>query len=98
MTFATCRSAFDGMHPRYTHTPPGFGSVSARTTCRPRSAARKAPAYPPGPPPTTTSWVEIMEGLVGLVGRVGLMSLVGRIGLVGRVGLVGCVGLVGRVD
>src|SRR2546430_11600643 len=50
------------MHPRYTHTPPGFGSVSTRTTWRPRSAARNAPAYPPGPPPTTTSCVEIMTG------------------------------------
>src|ERR1700758_238199 len=53
MTLATCRSALDGMQPRYTQTPPGLSSGSTSATVRPRSAARNAAAYPPGPPPTT---------------------------------------------
>src|ERR1035438_1494285 len=41
------------MQPRYRHTPPGFNSGSMSVTVMPRSAARNAAAYPPGPPPTT---------------------------------------------
>src|SRR6476659_6066496 len=63
------------MQPRYTQTPPGLTSGSTSATLRPRSAARNAAAYPPGPAPTTTSWTEVIRGLVrqvALVGRVGL--------------------------
>src|ERR1700730_17561234 len=41
------------MQPRYKQTPPGFASGSISVTLMPRSAARNAAAYPPGPPPTT---------------------------------------------
>src|SRR5215471_17506770 len=41
------------MHPRYRQTPPGFTSGSTSVTLMPRSAARNAAAYPPGPPPMT---------------------------------------------
>src|SRR6478736_7696491 len=61
MTFATWSSAFDGMHPRYTHTPPGLASGSTSAVLSPRSAARNAAAYPPGPPPITTTCTSIME-------------------------------------
>ncbi len=57
MTLATCRSALDGMHPRNRQVPPSFPSASTRTTSIPSSAARNAAAYPPGPPPITTSCV-----------------------------------------
>src|SRR6266850_5786773 len=53
MSLATCSSALEGMQPRYRQTPPGLVSGSTRVTVMPRSAARKAAAYPPGPPPTT---------------------------------------------
>src|SRR5579864_8020849 len=53
MSAATCSRALDGMHPRYRHTPPGFCSRSISVTFIPRSAARNAAAYPPGPPPIT---------------------------------------------
>ena len=43
-SFATCRSALDGMQPRYTQTPPGLSSGSMRAVLRPRSAARNAAA------------------------------------------------------
>src|SRR5712691_2125871 len=61
MRFATCSSAFDGMQPRYTQTPPGFASGSTSATLSPRSAPRNAAAYPPGPPPTTTSWTDVIS-------------------------------------
>src|ERR1700719_3002109 len=48
---ATCSRALDGMQPRYRQTPPGFTSGSINVTFMPRSAARNAAAYPPGPPP-----------------------------------------------
>ena len=41
-TFATCSSAFDGMQPRYRHTPPGSAASSINITGIPRSAARNA--------------------------------------------------------
>src|SRR5262245_5121060 len=47
-------SALDGMHPTWRHSPPSALRVSTSTVSRPRSAARKAAAYPPGPPPSTT--------------------------------------------
>ena len=56
-TLATCNSAFDGMHPRYKQTPPGLAASSINVTFSPRSAARNAAAYPPGPPPITASCV-----------------------------------------
>src|SRR5258707_9836964 len=49
------------MQPRYTQTPPGFSSGSTSAVLRPRSAARNAAAYPPGPAPMTTTWVEVMR-------------------------------------
>ena len=54
MTFEMWSNAFDGIHPRFKQTPPKVGSLSIRMTCFPRSAARKAAAYPPGPAPITT--------------------------------------------
>ena len=54
-SFATCRRALDGMQPRYRQTPPGFTSGSINVTFMPRSAARNAAAYPPGPPPITAT-------------------------------------------
>src|SRR6266850_248884 len=55
MSLATCSSALEGMQPRYRHTPPGLISGSMRVTFMPRSAARNAAAYPPGPPPITAT-------------------------------------------
>ncbi len=54
-SLATCRRDFDGMQPRYRQTPPGFTSGSINVTFMPRSAARNAAAYPPGPPPITAT-------------------------------------------
>src|SRR5258708_7865707 len=54
-SLATCSRALDGMQPRYRQTPPGFTSGSISVTFMPRSAARKAAAYPPGPPPITAT-------------------------------------------
>src|SRR5262245_1000344 len=69
MSFATCRSALDGIQPRYTHTPPGFTSGSMSAVLRPRSAARNAAAYPPGPPPTTATCTVIIVGQEGQEGK-----------------------------
>src|SRR5205823_10367229 len=63
-TRAACSSALDGMHPRYRHTPPGLGSGSIKVTFMPRSAARNAAAYPPGPPPITASCVVFALSLI----------------------------------
>src|SRR6516164_2315993 len=52
------------MQPRYRQTPPGFNSGSIRKTCRPKSAARNAAAYPPGPPPITASCVSFVSSLM----------------------------------
>ena len=54
-SLATCSRALDGMQPRYRQTPPGFASGSISVTFMPRSAARNAAAYPPGPPPITAT-------------------------------------------
>ena len=54
MSSAVCNSALEGMHPTLRHTPPKFWCFSIRHTRCPRSAARKAVAYPPGPAPITT--------------------------------------------
>ena len=54
-SLATCSKAFEGMQPRYRQTPPGFTSGSISVTFMPRSAARNAAAYPPGPPPITAT-------------------------------------------
>ena len=42
ITLAACSSALEGMQPTLRQTPPRVGQRSTRTTCRPRSAARKA--------------------------------------------------------
>ena len=55
ITLAACSRALEGMQPRYKHTPPGYVSGSIKDTFIPRSAARNAAAYPPGPAPITTS-------------------------------------------
>src|SRR5262245_45666333 len=47
--------ALEGMQPRMRHVPPSRLSFSMRTTSLPRSAARNAAAYPPTPPPITTT-------------------------------------------
>jgi hypothetical protein len=51
---AACRSALDGMQPTFRHTPPSVGPRSTSATLSPRSAARNAAVYPPGPAPSTT--------------------------------------------
>src|SRR5262249_23749149 len=48
------RSALEGMQPTWRHSPPSGPRASTSTVSRPRSAARNAAAYPPGPPPRTT--------------------------------------------
>ena len=57
MALATCSRAFEGMQPRKRHTPPKRGSRSMIVTFIPLSAAKKAAAYPPGPPPMIASCV-----------------------------------------
>ena len=47
------------MQPRSRHSPPRRASASINVTCMPRSAAKKAAAYPPGPAPKTASCVSI---------------------------------------
>src|SRR4029077_5712379 len=54
-SLAACSRALDGMQPRYRQTPPGFTSGSIIVTFMPKSAARNAAAYPPGPPPITAT-------------------------------------------
>jgi hypothetical protein len=54
INFVKCKSAFDGIHPLFKHTPPSDSSLSINTTLWPKSAARNAAAYPPGPAPITT--------------------------------------------
>src|SRR5580704_18031247 len=55
MTLAACSSALDGMQPTLRQTPPRAGSRSTSTTRRPRSAARNAAVYPPGPAPRSST-------------------------------------------
>ncbi len=55
MTLAACSSAFDGIHPTLRQTPPRVSYRSTRTVFLPRSAARNAAEYPPGPEPSTTT-------------------------------------------
>src|SRR5205823_12216330 len=54
-TFAAWSNALDGIHPMLRHTPPSVGPRSTSTTCLPRSAARNAAVYPPGPAPSTNT-------------------------------------------
>src|SRR5882757_989927 len=53
ITLAACSNAFEGMQPTFKHTPPNTGQRSISVTLRPRSAARNAAVYPPGPDPST---------------------------------------------
>ena len=53
MTFEIWSNALDGIQPRLRQTPPNSLSRSISKTCLPKSAARKAAAYPPGPAPMT---------------------------------------------
>ena len=55
MTAAAWSSAFEGMQPTLRHTPPSVGYRSTSTVRSPRSAARNAAVYPPGPAPSTTT-------------------------------------------
>src|SRR6266513_626966 len=55
ITLAACKSALDGMQPTFRQTPPRAGSRSTSTTFLPRSAARNAAVYPPGPAPSTST-------------------------------------------
>ena len=55
ITFAACSSALDGMQPMLRQTPPSLSPRSTRTTLLPRSAARNAALYPPGPAPSTST-------------------------------------------
>src|SRR4030095_648764 len=54
MVDAVCNSAFDGMQPTLRQTPPSVAYRSTRTVFIPRSAARHAAEYPPGPDPSTS--------------------------------------------
>src|SRR5690606_9771925 len=45
--------ALEGMQPTFRQTPPNVAYRSTSTTDRPRSAARNAAEYPPGPAPST---------------------------------------------
>ena len=49
---ATSMRALGGMHPTFRQVPPS-SPRSTRVTSRPRRAALRAAAYPPGPAPTT---------------------------------------------
>src|SRR5690349_18424312 len=64
ISLATWRRAFEGMQPRYRQTPPGFASGSMSVTCMPRSAARNAAAYPPGPAPMTARLILEFSGML----------------------------------
>ena len=64
MIHAACSSAFDGMHPTLRHTPPRVGYRSTSTVRSPRSAARNAAVYPPGPAPSTTTSVSMSAGTI----------------------------------
>ena len=55
ITLATCSNAFEGMQPTLRQTPPSVLCRSTSTTFCPRSAARKAAVYPPGPDPSTST-------------------------------------------
>jgi hypothetical protein len=55
MTLAACSSALDGMQPTLRQTPPSGPRESTITTFLPRSAARNAAVYPPGPAPSTST-------------------------------------------
>ena len=55
ITFAACSNALLGMHPTFRHTPPSGPRESTITTFLPRSAARNAAVYPPGPAPSTST-------------------------------------------
>src|SRR6478735_2155140 len=64
ITLAACKSALDGMQPTFRQTPPRAGSRSTSTTFLPRSAARNAAVYPPGPAPSTrtsAAWFSMSE-------------------------------------
>src|SRR6187431_2915159 len=68
MTLAACSSALEGMQPTLRQTPPSIGQRSTSVTLRPRSAARNAAVYPPGPAPRTNNWVSRSCGTSGLSG------------------------------
>ena len=61
INFVRCKRAFDGIQPRFKHTPPKEVSLYINTTFFPKSAARNAAAYPPGPAPITTTSVLIVS-------------------------------------
>ncbi len=60
------------MQPTLRQTPPSIGQRSTSVTLRPRSAARNAAVYPPGPAPRTNNWVSRSCGTSGLSGFDGL--------------------------
>src|SRR5690606_2402935 len=65
MTFAACSKAFEGMQPTLRQTPPSCGQRSISAVFIPRSAARNAAVYPPGPEPSTTtskSYDDVTDG------------------------------------
>ena len=53
MILAICNRDFDGIHPSFRHTPPKLLFLSINVTLNPKSAARNAAVYPPGPAPIT---------------------------------------------
>src|SRR5205085_1419100 len=55
ITAATWSRALEGMQPTLRQTPPSALYFSTRMTRCPRSAARKAAEYPPGPDPSTST-------------------------------------------
>src|SRR5690348_13819202 len=60
---AVCSSALVGTQPRCRQVPPSL-SRSTRATLRPSWAARSAAAYPPLPPPRTTTSYSWFTGLL----------------------------------
>src|SRR6201982_3265425 len=64
ITLAACNSALEGMQPTFRQTPPSAAPASTSTTFLPRSAARNAAVYPPGPAPSTRTsavWFSMSE-------------------------------------
>src|SRR5688572_16580508 len=53
------------MHPTFKQTPPRLGHRSIKAVFIPRSAARNAAVYPPGPEPRTTTSKSYEEAVSG---------------------------------
>ena len=74
INFAACKSAFEGIHPTFKQTPPRSGYFSTNATFRPKSAARNAAEYPPGPDPITTKSYVIFAYSISVLSRTPVIS------------------------